>query len=183
MIMLFRLVEAVRANHSETIYVNGIITNGGRALNIISGTSACSFMIKAEKKEIIDEISEEIVQCARFAAKLYRCDVDFTYRAPEYLALKTHDELSMITCHNLKERSLIDLKEPAPVLASLDISNISYHIPTVHPYIGICDENVPYYTKAFADCTTTPMAKENMIKAACALALTGVDIIQKPDIL
>jgi metal-dependent amidase/aminoacylase/carboxypeptidase family protein len=109
--------------------------------------------------------------------------MEFTYPESEYMPLKTHHQLSKIACHNFKERGITEIHGPVTVPTSLDIGNISHRIPTINPYIGICEEPVRYYTKEFSDCTITSYAKETALKAAVALALTGVDIIQSPDIL
>lgn len=100
-----------------------------------------------------------------------------------FLPLKTHSELSKVLSHNLKESGIITVNGPIDTLKPQGLGNISYKIPTVSPYIGICPEGVLYGTREFDECTTGEFAKERMIKAACALALTGLDIIQMPSIL
>jgi amidohydrolase len=182
-VMLFNLVETLKSRYTINTFINGIITHGGRAINIIPGESRCMFMVKSTNKEIIDNVCEEIINCAKFSAKIYSCDMEYTYPEPEYMPLKTHSDISRILCHNLKERGIDDIHGPLTVAASLDIGNISHRVPTVHPYIGICENPVQYYTKDFSDCTIKHYAKTRMLEAATALALTGVDIIQNPDIL
>jgi amidohydrolase len=182
-ITLFNLIEAIKSRYAPVAFINGIITHGGKAINLIPGESRCMLMIKGVEKRLIDQICDEIIEAAKFAAKLHKCDLDHAFAEEEYMPLKTHRGLSRLVCHNLKERGILNIHGPAAISASLDIGNVSHKIPTVHPYIGISDEPVKYYSKEFAEATITPYAKENMLKAACALALTGIDIIEKPDIL
>lgn len=100
-----------------------------------------------------------------------------------FLPLKTHPELSKVLSHNLKESGIINVNGPIDTLKPQGLGNISHKIPTVSPYIGICPEGVLYGTREFDECTIEEFSKEIMIKAACALALTGLDIIQMPSIL
>lgn len=182
-IMLFNLVESIRAQYGATSFINGIITHGGKAINIVPGESRCMFMVKALEKSTVNTILDRIIESAKFISKAYRCDVEYTYPSAEYMPLRTHSGISKLLCHNLKESGILNVHGPAAISASLDIGTLSQKIPTVHPYIGISEDPVKYYSKDFADCTIKSFAKENMLKAACALALTGVDIILNKDIL
>jgi amidohydrolase len=182
-IMLFNLVESIRAQYGGTSFINGIISHGGKAINIVPGESRCMFMVKALEKNTVNTILDRIIESAKFISKAYRCDVEYTYPSAEYMPLRTHHGLSKLVCHNLKERGILNIHGPAAISASLDIGALSQKIPTVHPYIGIAEEPVKYYSKDFSDCTIKPFAKESMLKAACALALTGVDIISNKEML
>lgn len=182
-ITLFNLVEAIKSKYNTSIFINGIIDNGGRSINSIPGEVDCSFMIKSPDQAVIHNVYQEIKSCAEFAGKLYKCKLEYIDPEVEYLPLKTHENLSKVACHNLKERGIQEIHGPVTVSASLDIGNISQNIPVIHPYIGICETPVSYYSKEFSDATITRYAKDNALKAAAALALTGVDIIQDPGIL
>lgn len=182
-IALFNLAEAVKSKYNTGIFVNGIINNGGKSINTITGETACTFMIKSPDEVIMHNACQEIINCAEFAAELYKCKLEYTSPEIEYLPLKTHESLSKIACHNLKERGIIEIHGPVTVSASLDIGNVSQRVPVIHPYIGICKTPAPYYSKEFSDATITEYARDNALKAAAALALTGVDIIQNPGIL
>ncbi|EYE89847.1 hypothetical protein Q428_00020 [Fervidicella metallireducens AeB] len=182
-VMLFNLIESLKNKYHHRGFINGIITNGGDDISLIPGEVSCSFMVKSADKKVISDILNQIINSADFTAKLYNCKVDYKVSEHEYLPLITNHDLSTIACHNLKERGIINIHGSITSLASLDIGNVSQIIPTIHPYIGICEEPTQYYSKEFADCTITSYAKENMLKAACALALTGIDIIQNPDII
>lgn len=182
-ITLFNLVETIKSKYNTSIFINGIINNGGRSINTIPGEVDCTFMIKSPEKAIMHEACQEIVSCAEFSGVLHKCSLEYTYPEVEYLPLKTHENLSKIACHNLKERGILEIHGPVTVSASLDIGNVSQRIPVIHPYIGICEAPISYYSKEFSDATITSYARSNALKAAAALALTGVDIIQEPDIL
>lgn len=182
-ITLFKLLDTIKSRYNTSIFINGIINNGGCSPSIIPGEANCTFMIKSPESGIIHSACQEIINCAEFSGTLHGCSVEYNYPEPEYLPLRTHENLSKVACHNLKERGIIEVHGPVTVPASLDIGNVSQKIPVIHPYIGICENSVPYYSMEFSDATITSYAKDNALKAAQALALTGVDIIQKPDIL
>jgi hypothetical protein len=63
------------------------------------------------------------------------------------------------------------------------MGNVSHAVPAIHPYIKTCEKSIPAHTREFAESTISPYALDSMIKGACALALTGYDIITNPGIL
>jgi amidohydrolase len=150
-IMLFNLVESLKSKYSNSIFINGIINNGGISINFIPGQVDCTFMVKAQDRSIMDNACKEIINCAEFSVKLYKCSLEYSNPEVEYLPLKTHEKLSKIACHNLKESGITEIHGPVTVSESLDIGNVSQRVPVIHPYIGICETPISYYSKEFSD--------------------------------
>lgn len=182
-VLTIRLSDIIKSKYSNRVFINGRIHGSADPVHIIPERYSCSIMVKGKDSSIVNEVTRKLLDCARFSADLYNCTLEVSSETPEYMPLKTHENLSKVVCHNLKERGFIEISPPEVSLVSLDIGCVSQDIPTVHPYIGICKDPLPYYSKEFSDCTIKRYALDAMLKAACALALTGVDIIQKPEIL
>ena len=90
--------------------------------------------------------------------------------------LLTNRTLNRLYNHNLKECGIIDICPPKDVNASLSIGTLSKHVPVIHPYISITEDNtIKYGTKEFRDATITDYAYEQYKKSALALAFTGLD--------
>ncbi len=183
-VLTLRLCDIVKTRYSSDIFINTKIHDTPSPINLIPESYSCSIMVKGKDSSTINEVMGKVIDCARFSAEIYSCVLEVFTQLPEYKPLKTHNSLSRIACHNLKERGLLEINPPEVSMVSLDIGCVSQEIPTVHLYIGICrDKEVPYYSMEFSECTIKRYALDIMLKAACALALTGVDIIQKPEIL
>lgn len=180
---MFSLIDKLKVNYGDSIFINGVITKSQSSVTLIPGEAECRFMVKGINMNQINEVCSELIDIAGITSKINRCSLEYHYPEPEYLPLKTHRELSKVLCHNLKEKGIIDVEGPITIPASLDLGNVSHQIPAAQPYIGICENNPSYYTMEFSKCTITDFAIERMLKAACALALTGVDIIQNPAII
>jgi metal-dependent amidase/aminoacylase/carboxypeptidase family protein len=79
-----------------------------------------------------------------------------------------------------------DPPPPRPPLASSDAGNVSQVVPTIHPWIGILPPgtpDVPIHTREFRDAAATDHAMGRMRAAACALALTALDVLGEPEVL
>ena len=98
--------------------------------------------------------------------------------------LLTNKSLSRIFTHNLKECGIINIDCCKNASYGLGIGSISHITPCIYPSISITENpliNCP--SPLFALETQTDFCKNNMIKAAEALAITGLDIIEKQDLL
>lgn len=175
-------IEAIKSKHKEHIYINYTITDCTDDINNVAEKCCVKLLIKSDLEKIIDSIQEDIIDLARVYSRIYNCDFEYSV-INRYVPFKTHQELSKILCHNLKEKGILDLHGPMTMAQSLDLASISYKIPSIHPYIGITQENIDYYTNEFKETTIKDFALEQTIKAASALALTGIDIIENPKII
>ncbi|MBZ4664178.1 MAG: family metallopeptidase [Caloramator sp.] len=175
-------IETIKSKYKEHIYINYTLTDCLDDICSIAEKSCVKVLIKSDQDRLIDFIQDDILDIARLYSKIYKCDFE-NNTIVRYVPFKTHQELSKVFCHNLKEKGIVDIHGPMIMSQSLDMANISYKIPCIHPYIGITENNVEYYTKEFADATIKDFALEQTIKAASALALTGIDIIENTKII
>lgn len=98
--------------------------------------------------------------------------------------LLTNKSLSRIFTHNLKECGIIDIDCYKNSIYGLGIGSISHITPCIYPSISITEDPlISCPSPTFALETQTDHCKDNMIKAAQALAITGLDIIEKQDLL
>ncbi|CDF57171.1 amidohydrolase(EC:) [Thermobrachium celere] len=175
-------IEAIKSKYKEHIYINYTITDCMDDICKVAEKSCVKILIKSDQDKLIDFAQDDILDIARLYSKIYRCDFEYSTLA-RYVPFKTHSELSKIFCHNLKEKGIVDIHGPMIMSQSLDMANLSYKIPCIHPYIGITQDNIEFYSKEFADATIKDFAIEQLVKTASALALTGIDIIENTKII
>ena len=98
--------------------------------------------------------------------------------------LLTNKSLSRIFAHNLKECGIINIDCCKNASYGLGIGSISHITPCIYPSIRITENPlISCPSPLFALETQSDFCKNNMIKAAEALAITGLDIIEKQDLL
>ncbi|UCF66358.1 MAG: hypothetical protein JSV80_11230, partial [Acidobacteriota bacterium] len=56
-------------------------------------------------------------------------------------------------------------------------------VPALHPRFPIADEPIPTHTKRYTDCAMSGSAFEAAQRACQALALTGLDLLVRPELL
>ena len=64
------------------------------------------------------------------------------------------------------------------------MGNLSLHLPSIHPYLAICDEGESLcHEHRFADCAASERGMSTMLIAAKALAHTTLDLLEDPKLM
>jgi len=155
---------------------HGIITKGGDAPNITPEFAEAYFYVRASKKSILNEAIRRVEECAYGAEKMTGAKVNIIYE-PAFDDLNTNTALSEAFNNNLLDYGEKEIKKAGSGIGSIDIGNVSYSIPCIHPWIGIGDANLVLHTKDFADRTVAKDVKAIVVRAAAAMAATGFDVI------
>ena len=97
--------------------------------------------------------------------------------------MNTNKNLSNAFNENLKILGITDLNPGEELSGSMDMGNVSYVVPSIHPMIGIGNTNLVLHTTAAADFTISDPAHEALLIGATALAYTGYDVITDKNLL
>lgn len=180
----FQLVDNARLHFPDGSRVHGIITNGGQAFNIIPEHAKSEWCIRARDLETLKNITDKVLLCARAAASASHLDLKTSLKKG-YLNMINNMTMARIFGEHLRQAGH-DYKETDPEsgIFSTDMGDLSYHIPSIHPYLAICEKNKTYcHQKSFADFTQTPQGFDTMVLAAKCLAQTATQIILEPELL
>ena len=180
-IFLFNAVNALRQHVTRDVMFHGIITAGGDAPNIVPEFAEAYFYVRAAKKSVLNEALRRVEECAYGAEKMTGAKVKIVYE-PAFDDLNTNIALSEAFNHNLLNYGEKEIKKAGDGIGSIDIGNVSYSIPCIHPWIGIGDENLVLHTKDFADRTVAEDVKEIVVRTATAMAATGFDVITSKEL-
>ncbi|SEG13869.1 Metal-dependent amidase/aminoacylase/carboxypeptidase [Caloramator fervidus] len=168
-------------NKCNSHLINYTINCDNQNIFIIPEKSQCCVAIKTTEMESLEVIKDKIIESARFVCKLFSCDFNYNI-LHEYMPIKKNVDLIKITSHNLKECGITNIHGLLSTALSLDIGHISQKVPTVHPYIGICENGEKYGTEEFKEATIKKYAKSMLVKSACALALTAYDYLKSSNL-
>ncbi|MDO8442868.1 MAG: amidohydrolase, partial [bacterium] len=68
MLLSFAAINALRQHIKSTARIHGIITDGGKAANIVPAHSAGLFMVRAKENGYLDELKQKVLNCFTGAA-------------------------------------------------------------------------------------------------------------------
>ena len=179
----FRLIDAQRVSMRDGVRVHGIVTDGGQAVNIIPERAACQFSVRALDVEELERVSAIVERCARGAA--LACGVELQMEIQVgYKSMRNNMALARrfgaaLEALGRKPRE----RDPSAGAGSTDMGDVSHAVPSIHPYLAICDEGTTTcHEHAFAECARSTRGLETMRVAAKALARTAVDVIENPEL-
>lgn len=179
----FVSINALRQHTQSTARIHGIIKEGGKAANIVPDLAVAQFYVRATTKTYLNELVDKVKNCARGAALAAGAKLEITNYESSYDNLVTNNTLSEAYCQSLRNMGVEEIYDSRSSYGSLDVGNVSHVVPTIHPYFGICQEEIPAHTIEFAEATKTEMAYESMTQTMGALVLTAIDILQSDDLL
>ncbi|MBI5971252.1 MAG: M20 family metallopeptidase [Deltaproteobacteria bacterium] len=182
-IQTFNSIAALRQQLSADARVHGIITDGGKAPNIIPETASCSFYVRAKGLEGLNSVKEKVIKCAEGAALATGCGLAVS-ESPDWNAPMKENKAFIgvyrgaLDFLGLKE----DASDPSKNVGSSDIGNVSQAVPVIHPYVPI-KPGINIHTREFASATVTPDGHRALMEGVKCLALTAIELLLNPRIL
>lgn len=181
LIQLFTTLGAVRPRLPAGAHVQGIITHGGEATNIVPDRAEGRFGLRAMTIGALEDLATQLTTMANAVATATGATATVArYREP-YHHFRHNPVLGDRFAAHLAAAG-IPSTEPTPgvFLGSSDIGNVSTVVPTIHPFVAIVDEDQSDHTPEFAAAAASDRARTTMLAAAAALAGTAVDLLTSP---
>lgn len=174
----FRLIDGQRIHLPDGARVHGIITEGGEAANIIVERAACQISIRGRTKAELEMVRAVAERCIRGAA--IASDVRFEIEIqPGCLDMRNNGPLADRFGAHLRAlgRSPTNA-DPRAGAGSTDMGDVSHHVPSIHPWLAICDlGETTCHQHAFEKCAGSERGMETMLAAAKSLARTASDVV------
>ena len=184
-LLLFNGVSALRQQLPDDVPLPPIITEGGRAPNIIPERAKAYFYVRGETPEQLRDAVARVKACAAGAATSACCRLEVEEGPYTLSPMKVNPVLA-----NAYRRALMlsGLKESdAPTnrnRGSSDIGNVSQVVPTLQPNVPITSgTRIEIHTRSFAEATTKPAGVAGMMEGIRTLALTGYDLFANPSLV
>ncbi|OIJ15602.1 amidohydrolase [Anaerobacillus arseniciselenatis] len=183
-IQTFNGINALRQHVTPDVRIHGIIPEGGKAANIVPDHAIAQFYVRAQHRSYLNELLEKVKGCAQGAALATGAKLETSFYELSYDDMITNEVLSEVFTDNLValgiDRAEIHEKGSG---GSLDMGNVSQVVPSIHPYIKICDEPHACHTHGFREAAMSDQGFEGLILGAKSMANTALDVITKPELL
>ncbi|MEH7388014.1 M20 family metallopeptidase [Bacillus sp. JJ1521] len=183
-IQTFNSINALRQHITSDVRIHGIISEGGQAANIVPDYAVAQFYVRAASRDYVNELVEKVKKCAQGAALQTGATMDWSFYEFSYDDMVTNESFSNVFTDTLIELGVNpeEIHERAEG-GSLDMGNVSHVVPSIHPYVKICDEPFACHTHGFREAALSNQGKEAMILGAKTMAITGYKILTEPELL
>jgi len=183
-IQTYNNVAMLRQQVRPDARIHGIITHGGAAPNIIPEFAAATFLVRSINIDYMWELEKRVIKCAEGAAKATGCELKVVeHRDTVYEPMKRNATLLEAFRANLRTFGVSESPELKDRLGSSDIGNVSQVIPAIQPMVKIAPDGTPIHSRAFEAAAKSSLAREGMLTAAKAMALTALDLLADPSLV
>lgn len=182
-IMLFNGINALRQQLKSDVRIHGIITEGGKAPNIIPDRAVARFYVRAKEKGYMLKVKEKVIACAKGAELATGAKLSYKNFELPFDNLITNKTMADMFKHNLKELGVSDISDEEEGIGSTDMGNVSQVVPAIHPHIAIAERNVAPHSIEFCQAAGSSRGKEAALLSAKAMAMLAVELAVKPELL
>ena len=181
----FNSINALRQHVKPDVRIHGVITEGGKAANVVPDYAVAQFYVRASTRAYVDEVTEKVKACANGAALATGTKLKISNYEFSYDDMQTNQTLSDVYTNNLISLGVSEqsITEDQGDHGSLDMGNVSQVVPAIHPYIQICDDYFVCHTHEFREAALSEQGREAMILGAQTMALTGYDVLTNHTLL
>jgi len=183
LLLAWTALSALRLVVRSDSRFHGIITDGGKAANIIPDRAAARFMVRSPDNTYLKELQRRVIACFEGAAKQTGCELHYEWSETCDL-VSTNRPLADAFARNAKTLGReMRSRRPGDTHGSTDMGNVTTVVPGIHPFLSITEGPVAGHSTEFAAAAATPRALETMHVAAKALAMTAIDALTDPSLV
>jgi amidohydrolase len=163
--------------------IQGHITDGGLATNIIHAYAAGTFVVRADTKRRLSELYEKVVNCFKAGATATGAKLKIT-RVSSYadhvpnLALGRVYRDAFNQLGGAIEEEGLDY-EHGKTQASTDQGDISYAMPSLNAGFWIRSPGAGPHTPGFTEAARTRESFECALRVGKGLAMTGLEVLMR----
>jgi amidohydrolase len=185
-IHLFTGIDALRQHLRDDVRIHGIITDGGKAANVVPDFAAANFMLRSRDRGYLNEVVEKVRGVAEGAALLTGARLEVLPAHPLYENVRPNAVLAQAARANA-EAIAMPLHDTPPGFrggdASTDFGNVSQVVPAYYLRFAVSQEPVPGHSTAMTEAAKSPLAQDSAIATAKVLALTVCDLLANPELM
>jgi amidohydrolase len=180
-IALFVALGLLRQQLPRGVCVHGIVSDGGRAPNVIPERAAARVWVRALEDEVLEDAAARVRHCAEGAAASTGTRLEVVEAEGSSPPMRANLALAELYRRQLEQLGLPETEHaPHEAIGSSDITLVSRVVPTIHPNFPI-GRDLKLHTRGFAEATTGPEGEAGLLEAARALALTARELARCPE--
>jgi amidohydrolase len=182
-IQTFVSLNARRLHMRDDARVHGIITDGGKAVNIIPDRAAARFSVRARDRAYQRKLMEMVRQCAESGALATGARLEWTETRGYSNMVPNNVIADLFAKHLSATGRRVDEPRPNQRMGSTDMGDISQILPAIHAYLSISPPSVPNHTVEFTAAARSPDGDKAVIEGALTMALTAAELFADPSLV
>ncbi len=177
LINVFMGIDVLRQTWRDGTRINGIITSGGKAPNVIPDFAAGRFAVRSQTVDYLEKMLIDIQKVVNGCALLTGAEPNVK------VGLISTERYCNAVMGQLLKRNMallgeeMEMAPPTMEVGSSDFGNVSMKIPGIHEYLSIITTEIRNHTMEFAEAAASPRSDEVVVKGAQGMAMTAYEIL------
>jgi len=174
----YNAVAALRQHIASTDRIHGVFTRAGEKPNIVPDHTTAEWYVRSATIASLQVLKQRVLACLEGGAAAAGCRLEVHPTCPEYSDLRTNPALVDLYRANSEAlgRPVAEPTASTRVVASTDMGNVSYLVPSIHPMIAVAPAEVPLHSAEFARWAASDRGDAAVLDGAKAMAMTVVDL-------
>ena len=181
----YTAVAALRQHIRPSERVHGVFTIGGDKPNIVPELAVAQWYVRAATIDALAPLEARVLAALEAGAAAAGCTMEHRSLAPTYADVRTNAPMAALYTLNAARsgRTVLPSTPETSVVASTDMGNISYRVPSIHPLIKVPTDDTLIHTAGFARWAAAPEGDRAVVDGAKAMATTVLDLWARPECL
>lgn len=183
LVELYRTAPTLVQEIGDGGHLPGVIREGGERANVVPDRAVGEFSLRARSLQGLTRLEERFLAVAKEIAAGRGCGLSIGKMGHTYREMRTNCRMAERFKENLKFFGVSTEDKPRNRMGSLDMGNVSQRVPSIHPFIAVCEPGLASHTAEFGRATISERGREALLLATRALALTAVDLLTDPSLV
>ena len=179
---LFNGIGSLREHLRPDVRLHGIITDGGKAANIIPERAAAQFYLRAGNTAALDTLTERVYNVARGAALTSGTRLDICERKAYDNKINVQS-LNDALLHEAELAGATGITPPRAATGSTDFSCVTHRLPGACLRTAFVPLGTSSHSRQWVEAGKSPAAHAALLTAAKALAATASRLVRDPALM
>lgn len=181
-LMTFNGIEYLREHVRSDVRLHGVITDGGKAANIVPERAVAQFYIRANDRPYLDTVVERVYNVARAGALATGAKLTIK-------EVKAYDNkfnvsiLNTILLDNAEAAGATGIASPREKTGSTDFSCVTYRVPGACLRVQFVPLGISSHSSEWVKASNQKAGQAALVVAAKAIATAGYELATNPDLL
>lgn len=181
-LMTFNGMEYLREHVRTDVRIHGIITDGGKAPNIVPKRATAKFSVRAKNRKYLNEVVERVFNVARGAALATGTKV--IIHPLKSLENKLNvQSLNDLLLENARFSGAKNITPPRERTGSTDFSIVTHRVPGACIRVSFVPYGTSNHTEEWVEASKSNDGNEAILVAAKTLSGTCLDLVYSPELL
>ena len=184
LIHLYNVLHSHQSSKFKNLNIHGVITDGGKAPNVIPDYAKARFYIRGTASSESREAVNAIEDILKGIDKAFGTTSKLTYfqnRVDHFILTPEFDKLFCDIYEDYTGTPL-ETGQTKPG-GTTDAANVSHVTPVIHPYLAIGDSSLTGHTIEFADAACSEKGFGTLLLAVKLLSLTALELYKDSELL